>query len=86
MTDCKYFAILFILVVSCTLCFATNKQCFWVNDAVEKKNLSKVTSVIVPGGQYFLRIRVKCDGKVSGLVSLISPAIYKLTSGKIFEV
>lgn len=60
MMNCKYFVIFFIL----PLCCATNKQCFWVIDAVEKENLSKVASVIVPGGQYFLRIRVKCDDKV----------------------
>ena len=68
MTDCKYFAI-FLLVVSCKLCFAINKRCFWVIDAVEKENLSKVASVIVPSGQYFIRIRVKCDDKVSGSVA-----------------
>ena len=69
MTDCKYLAIVFLLVVSCTLSFATNKRCFWVIDAVEKENVSKVASAIVPGGQYFLRIRVKCDNKVGGLVA-----------------
>ena len=54
-------------------------RCSWVFDAVEKENLSKVASVIVSSGQYFLRIRVKCDDKVSGLLvksltcMLISP-------------
>ena len=65
MMDCKYFAIFFIL----PLCCATSKRCFWVIDAVEKENLSKVASFIVPGGQYFLRIRVKCDDKVSSLLA-----------------
>ena len=76
MTDCKYLAIIFLVVVSCTLCFATNKRCFWVIDAVDRENLSKVASVIGPGGQYFLRIRIKCDNKVSGLMHVDFNAIF----------
>ena len=64
MTDCKYYA--FFLVISCTLCFATYKRCFWVIDVVEKENLSKVAYPVTPDGEYFLRIRVECDDKVSG--------------------
>lgn len=45
-------------------CSAKNKQCFWTIDAVQKDNLLKVASVIVPGEKYFLRIRVKCNDMV----------------------
>lgn len=65
MKNWKYFAMFIVLVLGFTPCCATNKQCLWAIDAVEKVNLSKVASIIVPGGQYFLRIRVKCDDMVS---------------------
>lgn len=71
MENWKYFAILLVLVVSFTPCFATNKQCVWVIDAVEKGDLSKVASVIVREGNYFLRIRVKCDDMVSSVFAEI---------------
>jgi len=47
-----------------------------VIDAVDRENLSKVASVIGPGGQYFLRIRIKCDNKVSGLMHVDFNAIF----------
>ncbi|CAH3111707.1 unnamed protein product [Porites lobata] len=48
--------------------FATNKHCEWVLEVVQKENLSQVAPVIIPGGQYFLRIRVKCDDKIHSQV------------------
>ena len=71
MTNWKYFTVFVALVVSLTPCFATNKRCVWVIDVVGKENLSKEASVILPEGNYFLRIRVKCDEMVSGFSSEI---------------
>ena len=52
------------LMINFISCAVKNKQCFWVIDAVEKDNLLKVASKIVPNGQYFLRIRIKCNEMV----------------------
>ena len=79
---CKYVASFSLLVLySFVSCSAKNMKCFWVMDAVQKDNLMEVASIIVPGGQYFLRIRVTCNDmvKVSFLISLTCyKHLYKL--------
>lgn len=72
MQNWKYFGIFIVLVAGFTPCSATNSQCFWVLDAVEKENPSQTTPTIVPGGQYLLRIRVKCDDMVRIFVVKLS--------------
>ena len=42
-----------------------NEHCTWVIDAVEKESMTKVASRIVPNGQYYLRMRIKCNEMVS---------------------
>lgn len=54
-----------LIILGFFCAFATNKHCEWVLDVVQKENLSQVAPVIIPGGQYFLRIRVKCNEKVN---------------------
>ena len=58
-------SVLSLIIFGFFCAFATNKHCEWVLDVVQKENLSQVAPVIIPGGQYFLRIRVKCDDKVN---------------------
>lgn len=60
----KFMAMFTCLMINCISCCVKNKQYFWVIDAVEKDNLLKVASKIVPNGQYFLRIRIKCNEMV----------------------
>ena len=45
------------------------QQCSWVIDIVERNQTRRAVSTILPKGNYFLRIRVQCNGKVSYSVS-----------------
>lgn len=65
MENWKYFAIFIVLVLSFTPCSAS---CWWVLDAVNKENPVEPTPVVIPGGQYLLRIRIKCDNMVRILI------------------
>ena len=46
-------------------CSMRNDHCTRVTDAVQKDNMTKVASRIVPNGQYYLRMRRKCNEMVS---------------------
>ena len=63
--------------------FAKNKHCEWVLDAVQKENLSQVAPVIIPGGQYFLRIRVKCNDKVNCVKLWLLISLFILESNEL---
>ena len=68
MENWKYFAIFNVLVLSFTPCSASKNPCWWVLDAVNKENPVEPTPVVIPGGQYLLRIRIKCDNMVRILI------------------
>ncbi|PFX25178.1 Cation channel sperm-associated protein subunit gamma [Stylophora pistillata] len=84
MENWKYFAIfiVLVLVLSFTPCIASKKPCWWVLDAVKKENPSKPTFFIIPGGQYLLRIRVKCDDRIDSKMvrSLIMTGVNPIVS------
>ena len=63
----KFFAFFTYLSLKyCHLyCSIRNEHCTWVIDAVQKENMTKVASRIVPDGQYSLRMRIKCNEMVS---------------------
>lgn len=68
MENWKYFAIFIVLVLSFTTCSASKNPCWWVLDAVNKENPVEPPPVVIPGGQYLLRIRIKCDNMVRILI------------------
>ena len=61
----KFFAFFACLVLEYFTFSQRNEHCTWVIDVVEKDNMAKVASTIVPNGHYFLRMRIKCDHMVS---------------------
>ena len=63
----KFFAFFTCLSFECChfYCSMQNEHCTWVIDAVEKESMTKVASRIVPNGQYYLRMRIKCNEMVS---------------------
>ena len=46
-------------------CSMQNENFTWVIDAVQKENVTKVASRIVPNGSYHLITRIKCNEMVS---------------------
>ena len=45
-------------------------DCSWAVDLVEKADMQQRAETLLPGGKYFLRIRVQCGGKVGHAVTL----------------